>query len=269
MNLELSGIDVRLSGVDILSAAGLHAAPGEFVGLVGPNGSGKSTLIRTVYRALRPVAGLVTMDGDPVDRLPAREVARRAAVVAQDGGGELDFTVAETVLMGRTPHKRPFESDTAEDREICTGALAEVGMTGTETRMLATLSGGERQRVLLARALAQRSRLLLLDEPTNHLDIRFQLEILLLVRRLRLTTVAALHDLNLAAAYCDRVYVLSAGTVVADGTPAEVLTPALLADVFGVRAVPVPVPGSDRLHLAFAPLPDPSRGEAWDPSADS
>ena len=184
MRLVLQGVAVELGGCPIVAQADLVVETGEFVGLVGPNGCGKSTLLRSIYRALRPAAGLISLDGDDLWRLPAKETARRVAVVAQESPSDMDFTVEEVVALGRTPHKRPLDRDTDEDREICADALERVGMGGARERIYATLSGGEKQRVLVARALAQRSYLHLLDEPTNHLDIRYQLEILSLVRGL-------------------------------------------------------------------------------------
>ncbi|MCK2218682.1 ABC transporter ATP-binding protein [Actinomadura sp. ATCC 31491] len=246
MRLGLSGVSVAPDGVPVVHGAGLRVADGEFVGLVGPNGCGKSTLLRGVYRALRPSAGLVAVDGDDVHRLPAREAARRIAVMAQETPADLDFTVAEIVAMGRTPY-RP---DAAADAERCAAALDRVGLAGAAGRIFATLSGGEKQRVLLARALAQDTRLLLLDEPTSHLDVRHQLDLLHLVRELGLATLAVLHDLNQAAAFCDRLYVMHAGRIVAGGPPGRVLTPELIAEVYGVRAV-------RRTQLVFERLDPP------------
>lgn len=233
MRLDVCGVSVALDGHPIVREADLLVDEGEFVGLVGPNGCGKSTLLRSIYRALRPTAGIVTVGGDDVHRLPARQAARRTAVLAQESPADLDFTVAEIVSMGRTPYK----ADAATDEELCARALERVGLAGAAERIFATLSGGEKQRVLLARALAQRSSLLLLDEPTSHLDIRHQLEILHLVRELGITTLAVLHDLNQAAAFCDRLYVMNAGRIVAGGAPGQVLTPDLIRQVYGVRAV--------------------------------
>ncbi|GAA4525668.1 ABC transporter ATP-binding protein [Nonomuraea ferruginea] len=245
MRLDLRGVSVALDGTPIVREADLLVDDGEFVGLVGPNGCGKSTLLRSIYRALRPSAGLITVDGDDVHRLPAREAARRTAVVAQETPPDLDFTVAEIVAMGRTPYK----SDPRADEELCARALDRVGLTGAAGRIFATLSGGEKQRVLLARALAQQTRLLLLDEPTSHLDIRHQLELLHLVRELGVATLAVLHDLNQAAAFCDRLYVMNAGRIVAGGPPEQVLTPDLISEVYGVRAV-------RRTQLVFERLKD-------------
>ncbi|MGQ0777376.1 MAG: ABC transporter ATP-binding protein [Pseudonocardiales bacterium] len=254
MRLVVQGVAVALDGCSIVADAELVVAAGEFVGLVGPNGCGKSTLLRSIYRALRPSAGLISLGNDDLWRLSAKEAARRVAVVAQEGPSDLDFTVGEVVALGRTPHKRPLDRDTAADREICADALERVDMTSTRDRNYATLSGGEKQRVQVARALAQRSCLHLLDEPTNHLDIRYQLEILSLVRGLGHSTLAAIHDLNLAAQYCDRIYVMAAGRLIASGPPEEVLTPERIAECFGVRAYRWTHPGTGRPILTFDEL---------------
>lgn len=254
MRLVLEGVSVEIDGRPIVHDADLTVDRGEFVGLVGPNGCGKSTLLRSIYRVLRPAAGLISLDGDRLADLPARQAAKRTAVVAQESRSDFDFTVKEVVAMGRTPHKRPLDRDTAEDRQICAVALERVGLTGAGERDYATLSGGEKQRVLIARALAQQSRLFLLDEPTNHLDVRYRLEILALVRGLDVAALAAMHDLNLAAAYCDRIYMMAAGRFVASGPPDEVLTAERIAEVFGVRAYHWVHPATGRPHLAFDQL---------------
>jgi iron complex transport system ATP-binding protein len=250
MRLDIAGVTVELGGAGILDDVRLTVAPGEFVGLVGPNGSGKTTLLRTVYRVLRPMAGRVEVGGADVWRLPAREAARRTAAVLQEGADGFDYDVGEVVALGRTPYLTGLGARARETDAAVTDALARVGMAGSEGRAFGTLSGGERQRVLVARALAQRPRVLVLDEPTNHLDIRHQLELIDLVHTLGVTTLASLHDLNLAAS-CDRVVVLRSGRLVATGPPADVLTRPLLADVFGVDAEPVTHPRTGRLHLLF------------------
>ncbi|MEX5635698.1 ABC transporter ATP-binding protein [Parafrankia sp. FMc2] len=250
--LRLAGIEVRLGTTTVLSGADLHCDDGEIVGLVGPNGSGKSTLLRTVYRMVRPVAGLVTVDGDDAWALSEREMARRTAVVVQETPAEFEFTAREIAAMGLLPHKRAFDRDTAADAAAVAAALGRVGVVGKLVdRPFATLSGGEKQRVLIARALVQRSRLLLLDEPTNHLDVRYQLEVLDLVAALGVSTVVCLHDLNLAASYCDQIFVVDGGRVVAGGKPADVLTPELILAVFDVRAAHYVHPLTGQTQLAF------------------
>jgi iron complex transport system ATP-binding protein len=235
----------------IVDSVLLDVQPGEFVGLIGPNGSGKSSLLRTIYRVLQPDVGVITLNGDDVWAMHPREAARRTAVVTQERTSEFDFTVHEMVMMGRNPHKGLFDSDTQEDFVIVNEALARVGMADFAERIFNTLSGGEKQRVLVARALAQQARLLVLDEPTNHLDIRYQLEILTLVKGLGVTALAALHDLNLAAAYCNRLYLLSNGRIATSGAPAEVLTPDWVRSVYGVDAHCGVHPITGQLHLVF------------------
>ncbi|RSN67344.1 MULTISPECIES: ABC transporter ATP-binding protein [Actinomadura] len=234
--LEAEAVSVVLGGRTLVDRVSLVAAPSQVIGLVGPNGAGKSTLLRTFYRALRPASGRVLLDGGDVRRMPGRLLARRLAAVLQEAPGDFELTAYDVVAMGRTPHKRAFQGDDDADRAIIFGALAELEAADLADAPFDRLSGGEKQRVLIARALAQRTGTLVLDEPTNHLDLRHQIDALRLVRRLGVTAVIALHDLNLAAAYCDRVHVLDGGRTVAAGTPAEVLTADLLAAVYRVDA---------------------------------
>ncbi|MFJ6609225.1 ABC transporter ATP-binding protein [Streptomyces sp. NPDC091289] len=264
MRLSLSGVGVRIGSVPIVADCDLTVEDGERVGLVGPNGSGKTTLLRTVYRALDPFAGRVALSGDDVTTLGQREVARRAALVAQDSTPNFDFTVEEVVAMGRGPWLRTFESTIGRGDGPITAALERVRLADHRSRRLSTLSGGERQRALVARALAQESPLLLLDEPTNHLDVYAALELLELVRDLGRATLCVLHDLNLAATYCDRLYVLHRGRIVAGGPPAEVLTPELVRTVFGVTCTHLTHPATGGLLLAFSPRRAAPRRDAAD-----
>ncbi|MFI9723886.1 ABC transporter ATP-binding protein [Streptomyces sp. NPDC052396] len=236
MKLTIERLHITLDHDPVLEDVSLRVRTGEIVGLVGPNGSGKSTLLRTVYRSLRPRSGVVRLDGDDVWSLSARAAARRTAAVLQDAGGPAGLSVAEVVALGRTPHHGLLDRDGAEDRAAVAEALDCCGVRALAGREFTSLSGGERQRVLLARALAQRPGLLVLDEVTNHLDIRARFELLRLVRSTGITTLAVLHDLDLAARLCDRLVVLHRGTVAAAGGVLEVLTPALLRDIFGVAA---------------------------------
>ena len=254
MRLVVQGVGLVVDGLPILSGVDLSVEPGQFVAIVGPNGAGKSTLLRAVYRALRPTTGTVMLGDDDVWRTPAKTIAKRRAVVTQHQTMATDFTVEEMVAMGRTPHKGLLDRDSRTDREIVAGALAKVELAGAGRRLFSTLSGGERQRVLLARALAQQAPLIVLDEPTNHLDVRAQLELLELVRGLGVTTVAALHDLDHAAAHADRVAVLQSGRLVAEGPPLDVMTVDLIESVFGVRAHIGTHPLHGRPHIAVAPL---------------
>jgi iron complex transport system ATP-binding protein len=257
VRLEVSGATIGLGGRHIVEYVDLVVEPGQFVGLLGPNGSGKTTLLRSVYRALRPISGSVQVAGDDVWALSARASALRTAAVLQDGGGDFEFSVRETVQLGRVPHHGLLDRLTAEDAHVVASALRTAGAEHLAERPVRSLSGGERQRVHVARALAQGAPVVVLDEPTNHLDISAQLELLDLLRGLPLTVLAALHDLNLAAAYCDRIYVLKAGRVVAAGPTAEVLTTELVEEVYGVAAhrSTNPLTGRPTLHFGAAMTP--------------
>ena len=255
MRVAVDNVSIDLGGVRLVGEATLAAEAGTFVGIVGPNGSGKSTLLRALYRAREPLAGLIHLGDDELGQLTARESARRMAVVVQEQSADFEFSVREVVATGRSPHKGLLERDDRHDDDVIASALGRVGALDLAGRLFATLSGGEKQRVLVARALAQESKILILDEPTNHLDIRAQYELLELVRGLDLTVIAALHDFNLAAAYCDRIYVMWEGGIAAEGTPEAVLNPQLLSEVFGVQVHCSTNPLSGRVSLSFAPLP--------------
>jgi iron complex transport system ATP-binding protein len=267
--LRLEGLGVVADGVQIVRDLTVGCPPGAFVGLVGPNGSGKSTVLKTVYRVVRPTSGAVLLDGtDLVRDLTPRQSARRVAALAQESPDGFDFTVLEVVATGRTPHQSAWSPTSTGDHEIISAALDTVGMAAHAGRAFASLSGGEKQRVLLARALVQAPSVLILDEPTNHLDISTQLSLLELVRSLGITVLAALHDLNLATAFCDRLYVLHDGAVICSGKPEDVLTADLIGRVFGVRADRSVHPVTGRLQLAFSSLPFPSLPSSSLPGTD-
>ncbi|TCP50018.1 iron complex transport system ATP-binding protein [Tamaricihabitans halophyticus] len=220
----------------ILDTVSVTPAAGSTVGVLGPNGSGKSTLLRLLAGVLAPTSGLVTLDDQPLPEWGRRRLAKRVAVVQQQADTQVELSVRDVVSLGRIPHRGPWSPISAEDHAVVAAALVDTGLADKADRAWQTLSGGERQRAQIARALVQQPRELLLDEPTNHLDIQYQLDLLTLISRLPLTTIVALHDLNLAAMYCDQLVVLNRGSVVAVGTPRAVLTVELLAEVYGVRA---------------------------------
>lgn len=228
--------DVRvvLGGTAAVDGVSLVVPDTGTLGLVGPNGSGKTTLLRSLYGAVPLAAGQVRVGDRDLRDLSRRQVARSVAVVAQErdaGDTGSAMTVAELVMLGRLPHRRGAGAPGDDDRASVTGALAAVGMLPLARCGISRLSGGEQQRALIARALAQQAPHILLDEPTNHLDIHYQHDILDLVNRLP-GSVVVLHDLNLAARYCDRIIVLDAGRMVAEGTPDEVLVPDILEPVY-------------------------------------
>lgn len=249
--LELDKIGWAVGEKQIVSDISLNVHPGEMVGIIGPNGSGKSSLLRCIYRFLQPTTGVIFLKGVDLAKLPLQETARQTAVVLQERRHGLQITVLEAVLMGRTPHKKMFEGDSADDYSLAMKALQEVDLVGYATRSLHTLSGGEVQRVYLARSLCQQAELLILDEPTNHLDIAHQLGIMSRIRQLSLSSIAALHDLNMAAAFCDRICVLYMGRIVAAGSPETVLTEKLIKNVYGVDARVQILEETGQLNISF------------------
>ncbi len=250
--ITASGLRFAYGRTEIIRDLSLTARPGRVLGLIGPNGSGKTTLLRLLHGGLTPAAGDVHVDGTPLAAIDRRTLSRRIAVVVQEAGGETTLTAAEMVLLGRTARLSGFQRTGGDDVAAAREALHRVGAQGLARRDFADLSGGEKQRVLIARALAQDADHLLLDEPTNHLDIRYQHEVLGLLRGLATTTVVVLHDLNLAARYCDDVVLLSEGEVAGAGTVDDVLDPRLLTDVYGIGVRRVD--DADGLHLLFTPL---------------
>lgn len=237
--IEVRGVSFSYEAVDVLREVSVSVDEGELLGLIGPNGSGKTTLIRCMAGALRPKLGVVLLEGRAVAEMGPREVARRLAVVPQDHGSPFDFTVVDVVSMGRYPHLGRLGRASRRDVEAVERAMELAGVKQLAHRRLCELSGGERQRVFIARALAQEPEVLLLDEPTAHLDLGHQLELMELVRRLcrdeGLTAVVAIHDLNLAARYCDRLVLLSGGRIRAMGAVEEVLREDLIGEVYGVE----------------------------------
>lgn len=234
MKIDADNICLSYGAEQILKSVSLKSHTREFVGLIGPNGSGKSTLLKCIYRVLSPDKGCVMLDDIPLNQLSYKSSARKLAVVSQHNYYNFDFSVKEVVMMGRSPHKKALEQDNVQDHAIVEEALRKVGMTRFAGRSFSTLSGGEQQRVILARALAQQTPCLILDEPTNHLDITHQLQLLRIVKGLDVTVISAIHDLNIAAMFCDKLYVLKAGNILAEGTPKEVLTPELIRRVYEV-----------------------------------
>ncbi|MGC0365848.1 iron complex transport system ATP-binding protein [Rhodococcus sp. 27YEA15] len=249
--LSAHGVSVRIDRRTIVDSVDLEVDAGSVVGVVGPNGSGKSTLLRALSGLSTLSAGDVRIDGVPVRSMSARTRARAVSFVAQEEDSPADLLVHEYVALGRTPHAKPWTIGGKSEALVVDRALGEVGVGGLRDASMDSLSGGERRRVVLARGLAQDAGLLILDEPTNHLDIRHQLELLDLIRSLDRTVIVALHDLDLAASVCDRIMVLDGGVTRAFGSPGAVLTPEVLASVFGVQAFELRNPVTGRTHLVF------------------
>ena len=258
--IDAQAVTFSVDAKHLLDGVDLRAERGQFVGLIGPNGAGKSTLLRAISNVLGYQEGSVSLHGADLKSLPARKVAELLALVPQIAPYTQGFTAFELVLMGRYPHLGRFQVEGEADDRIAMEAMRLTETESFTSRTLDTLSGGERQRVFLARAVAQQPRVLLLDEPTSNLDILHQLKILGLVRRLvndGLTAIAAIHDLNLAARYCDRLVLLHEGRVVTDGRPEEVLTAETLESAFGVRSALYRDPNTGSLAISLiAPVED-------------
>lgn len=246
----------RHQPVPVLESVSVAVRNGTILGLLGPNGSGKTTLLKLLAGLLTPNAGTIHLDGQLLQSLSRREIARRIAVVPQEAHGAFDFSVLDTVLMGRYPHLGAFQLEGADDIHIAREALAATGTAPLEARLFSTLSGGERQRVVIAGALAQGGEIILLDEPTSSLDLRYQLEISALVARISrergTTVILSTHDLNLAAGLCHEVVLLNAGRVIAQGPPATTLTASHIRSVYGIDAEVAYHPRAG--HLLVVPI---------------
>ena len=253
--IEAQQVSVALDGVPILTDIAFALRAGELVGLIGPNGAGKTTLLRALGGLVRRSAGTIRLCGRPLETLSPREVAQLVAYVPQGTVTDFAFTVREVVLMGRSPHLGRFQLEGAKDQQIAEEAMRRLCVDHLAERLITTLSGGERQQVFIARALAQQPRVLLLDEPTANLDVKHQLDVLEMAVRLAseegLGIVAAIHDLNLAAHFCQRLVLLHRGRVLADDAPAAVLTPANLRRAFEVEAQVYRDPYTDVLRLSL------------------
>ncbi|WP_318357233.1 ABC transporter ATP-binding protein [Enterobacter sp.] len=235
MSITADNITWKVGKKIIVNNVSLTVSPGQTVGLLGPNGSGKSSLLRILAGLRRPHAGTVTLDGNNIARMPKKQLARRIAFVEQHGATEANMRVRDVVKLGRIPHHTAFSGWSTHDDETVNAALARVDMLEKSAQGWLSLSGGERQRVHIARALAQTPTEILLDEPTNHLDIHHQMQLMQLISELPVTSIVAIHDLNHAAMFCDALMVMQQGQVIAMGTPEEILTEALLWDVFRVK----------------------------------
>lgn len=257
--LEAHGLTCAYNRRTVLHDLSLTVQPGEILALLGPNGAGKTTLLRALARLLRPRAGTVLLAGENIWQLRPRAVARRLALAPQSEGMSSPITVEQAVALGRAPHRGWLLPYTTRDRQAIEQVLAQTGLQALRHRLITELSGGEQRRVILARALAQEPQILLLDEPTTHLDLRYQTELLALIRRLAqrdgIAVVVTLHDLNHAALCATRVALLAHGALVAMGHPEAVLTPDCLGQVFGVTVVVTrhPVYGTPLVAPVFAP----------------
>ena len=236
MVLDISSLSFNFGSKNILADIDLSIKNNGIVGIIGPNGSGKSTLLKCIYRVLKPKTGTIFIDGKNINDYQFKETAKKMAVVAQHNDTHFDFNVLEMVLIGRSPHKKFMERDSAEDIELAYKSLEQVNMKDFADRNFSSLSGGEKQRIILARALVQNTDCLILDEPTNHLDIKHQLHFMSLAKDLKITVISAIHDLNIAAMYCDKIYALKEGQIIASGSVDEVITEEVIKTLYDVEA---------------------------------
>lgn len=236
MDICVKNVSAGYGKRKVLDHVTVSFASHQLTGIIGPNGSGKSTLLKCIYRILKPTEGRIWIGDKELAKMSYRESATQTAVLAQHHTGGFDFSVEEVVLLGRTPYKGITEGNTKEDKEIARRAMEETGVASMAERRYSLLSGGEQQRVMLARALTQETPCLILDEPTNHLDITYQMQIMDLVSSRDLTVVAAIHDLNMAALYCDHLIAMQQGKVIAEGTPTEILTEERIWELYHVKS---------------------------------
>lgn len=249
MNIKAKNINITLEKNNILKGINIEVDNKEVVGIIGPNGSGKSTFLKCIYRVLKPNDGAILLDKVDIKNMTVKESSKRLAVLSQHNNYNFDFTVKDIVLMGRSPHKKFMERDNKEDYDIVNDALKKVEMLEFKDRCFQSLSGGEQQRVILARALAQKPQCLILDEPTNHLDIKYQLQLMRIVKNLNIEVIAAIHDLNIAAMYCDKIYVLKDGEIIKYGKPKDVLTKEIIKDVYEVDSEVIV--NEDRVNIYY------------------
>ena len=252
MKLQINNVSYAIDGKDIISDVSLEIKTGEFVGVIGPNGSGKSTLLKNIYRVYKPSSGEISLDGQPIKKISHKQMAEKMSVLSQENDVTFEFSVYEMVELGRnalSPKRR--KSEPAED--VILQCLQKVGMGGFAQRSFQSLSGGEKQRVLIARSLAQQSELFILDEPTNHLDIGCQFKIMNLIKEQNLTVFSAIHDLNIAADFCDKIIVMNKGKIVTMGTPDEVITTELIKTVFWANAYIQPNKVTGKLNVVYTP----------------
>ncbi len=253
MKLEVKDIKYSIDQKLIVKGVSLGIKEGDFVGLIGPNGCGKSTLLKNIYKVYKPDSGAVYIDGRDLSEMTSKETAREMSVMQQENNVEFDMTVYDMVMLGRFAHQNLWNNDKIREREIVESAIKEVGMEGYEDRSFLSLSGGEKQRTLVARALVQQSKLIILDEPTNHLDIGYQYQIMNILKAQDLTVFSSIHDMNIAACYCDKIIMMKAGHIVKVGTPEEVMVPDMIKGLFGVDTKITENPVTGKPNVIFLP----------------
>lgn len=249
--LQVKNLEFSIDKKEILKDISFEIPKGSFVGIIGPNGSGKSTILKNIYRLYKPDSGQILLDNKNLLNMKDKDCAKEIAVLAQESNSQFDFTVEQIVKMGRYPYKSVFEDYSKKDLDMVTDMLKRVGLEDYVGRSFSKLSGGEKQRTLIARALVQDTEFLILDEPTNHLDIGYQIQLMDLVKSLNITTLSAIHDMNMASMYCDYLIVMKDGKIKNCGSVKEVITEEMLKEVFGVNAYVGVNPMNNKLQVSF------------------
>lgn len=234
LKLEVKNLEFSIDNKKILDDVTINVSKGSFVGVIGPNGSSKSTLLKNIYRVYKPSKGEIIVDGKSIFKISSKDCAKKISVLAQESSTQFDFTVEDIVKMGRYPYKSVFEDYSNSDMNMVHEMIDKVGLKEHLYRNFNSLSGGEKQRTLIARSLVQDTDFLILDEPTNHLDIGYQIQIMDMVKSLNITTLAAIHDMNIASMYCDYLIVMKKGKIIRAGKTEDILTEELLSSLFGV-----------------------------------
>lgn len=250
--LSVENLSWHVGKKNILEDISFSVKRGQFVGLVGPNGAGKSSLLRCLYRHIKPCSGHIFLNGHNIWHSSLKENARRVAVILQEGQVPFGVRVKDVVAMGLTPHKSLWGFDSESDRKRVNKAIAQVDLTKLSNDVFSYLSGGEKQRAMVARAIVQQPQLLLMDEPTNHLDVHYQSEVLQLAQDLGITVLASIHDLNLAATFCDQLLVIDNGRLIGSGTPSEVLTEDMISKTFNTCSLVDRHPLYDNPRITYA-----------------
>jgi iron complex transport system ATP-binding protein len=249
--LQVKNLEFSIDKKEILKDISFEIPKGSFVGIIGPNGSGKSTILKNIYRLYKPDSGQILLDNKNLLNMRDKDCAKEIAVLAQESNSQFDFTVEQIVKMGRYPYKSVFEDYSKKDLDMVTDMLKRVGLEDYVGRSFSKLSGGEKQRTLIARALVQDTEFLILDEPTNHLDIGYQIQLMDLVKSLNITTLSAIHDMNMASMYCDYLIVMKDGKIKNCGSVKEVITEEMLKEIFGVNAYVGVNPMNNKLQVSF------------------
>lgn len=249
--VKIKNLRFSIDKKEILKDISFEVPKGSFIGIIGPNGSGKSTLLKNIYRLYKPSSGSIILDNKDLSKMKDKDCAKEIAVLAQESNSQFDFTVEQIVKMGRYPYKSILEDYSKDDIKMVNDMLEKVGLNNYSDRSFSKLSGGEKQRTLIARALVQNTDFLILDEPTNHLDIGYQIQLMDLIKSLNITTLSAIHDMNIASMYCDYLIVMKDGQVKKFGKVEEVITSEMLKDVFGVNAYVSVNPINNKLQVSF------------------